>query len=304
MKFGINYSKKASTLLQSGEVKIDIFKCPDWPETIAQARDILPTYAHFPFALGRGLDNVVKSPNVVDPHGGNVADWDKIEHILKNSDTTMVNVHLFQSKADYPEIPANSNQAEHVEIVIENAIRNINGLGQRFGIENVIVENATDFMESAMIQLVLPENITRIVEETGCGFLFDLSHARMAARDFGVDAKEYIQKLPLKHIREMHITGIQFLDEKWMSFFSDNGIEDSIFHKFEGMWVDHLPFVEDDWPITEWALAQIHAGTWAEPEMVTLEYGGVGGVWEVLGDESVMLEQLPRLYEMVHLSRS
>ena len=266
MKLAINYSKQASTLFRAGKIKLDMFKCPDWPETVAEARKILPTYAHFPFVLGRGVDNVVKSPSVVEPHNGNVADWNKIEYLLQNSDTTMINVHLFQSKADYPDIPVTSDTPEHVEIVMENAICNINGLGKRFGIENVIVENATDFMESAMQQLILPENITRLVEETGCGFLLDISHARMAARDLGVDAKEYIH---------------------------------SIFHKYEGLWVDHLPFTENDWTFTEWALTQIHKGKWAKPEMVTLEYGGVGGVWEVIGDEAVMEEQLPRLYDIV-----
>ncbi|HNB55182.1 MAG TPA: hypothetical protein PK530_24740, partial [Anaerolineales bacterium] len=65
-------------------------------------------------------------------------------------------------------------------------------------------------------------------------------------------------------------------------------------------WMDHLPITADDWPMMQWVLNNIHAGTWSRPWVASLEYGGLGGFFGTFTDEQVLLEQIPRLRQMIY----
>ena len=43
----------------------------------------------------------------------------------------------------------------------------------------------------------------------------------------------------------------------------------------------------------------MHRRAWGQPWIVTFEYGGVGGVWEMVTDRAVLAEQAPRLRRLV-----
>jgi hypothetical protein len=47
------------------------------------------------------------------------------------------------------------------------------------------------------------------------------------------------------------------------------------------------------------AVAQIRAGRWARPDIVALEYGGIGDGFSWRSDASVLEEQVPRLAQLV-----
>lgn len=57
---------------------------------------------------------------------------------------------------------------------------------------------------------------------------------------------------------------------------------------------------DDDWPVIQWALDNIQSGAWNDPWVASLEYGGSGGFFGTFTDEVVLLEQVPRLYRMIH----
>jgi hypothetical protein len=63
----------------------------------------------------------------------------------------------------------------------------------------------------------LPETICRVVEETDCGLLLDLSHARLAAWALNMDPQDYVNQLPVQRICEIHVTGIQRIDRHWVA---------------------------------------------------------------------------------------
>jgi hypothetical protein len=59
--------------------------------------------------------------------------------------------------------------------------------------------------------------------------------------------------------------------------------------------------LSDDWEYLQWALNNINTGLWHEPDVVAFEYSGIGkGFFEATTDSNVLLEQIPRMYEMVH----
>jgi uncharacterized protein len=126
---------------------------------------------------------------------------------------------------------------------------------------------------------VEPAVIRRVVEQTGCGFLLDLSHARIAAHYLGVDPHDYVAQLPTERLRELHLTGVRQVKSRL---------------------ADHMDLTEKDWQWAEFAMRRIRAGDWSRPWTVAFEYGGVGEPFKWRTDKAVLAEQVPRLYDLVH----
>jgi len=95
-----------------------------------------------------------------------------------------------------------------------------------------------------------PQFITEICQETDCGFLLDIAHARCSSWHMGRDLMEYIQELPLKRLREIHLGGVR-----------QRGVE--------GIRDTHTALNEEDYQLLEWLLSR------TDPDTVTIEYGGM-----------------------------
>jgi uncharacterized protein len=292
VEFGVNYSLAAEDLICRGQIRADRFKCPAWPDLIAQARTSLPVYVHFPLRAGSGIGDAV------DDEAHASAAWNQVERLLAQTGTPFVNVHLAPTVQDFPQIAADTADPQQIELLTEHLLRDLNAVVARFGAERVIAENIPPgwgFLRPA----VLPGVITRVVEETGCGLLLDLSHARIAAYSLGLSPYEYIRALPLAAVREVHVTGVQRINAEWIACAQRAGIDSEILQKHAGQWYDHLPMTPEDWEILGWAMEQIHNGAWGKPWIITLEYGGIRGWLEAITQKEVLLEQAPRLYQLV-----
>jgi uncharacterized protein (UPF0276 family) len=182
-------------------------------------------------------------------------------------------------------------------------IKDVQGVCERFGTENVILENNYSNDQKVLRGAYLPEVFSSVIEETGCGFLFDISHARLAAKELKIDPKEYMSALPVRHIKEIHLTGLQTFDEGWEAHFREAGEEEALIQKFLGRYMDHFALEEADWEVWDWALGQLKNGDWAKPWAVTVEYGGVGSFWGTIVDEAKLIEMLPRLWRQLQTIR-
>jgi uncharacterized protein len=114
-----------------------------------------------------------------------------------------------------------------------------------------------------------------------------------------MEATEYISLLPVERTREIHLTGIQHIDDRWIAVMRDAGVSDAVVAQYAGRWQDHLPLTDADWEFTGWSLAQIAGGHWGAPWIVSFEYGGIGPIWETFTDPAILAEQVPRLAAMV-----
>lgn len=264
MLFAINYSPEAASLVRENRILIDRFKCPDWPDMIAEAIQIRPVAVHFTLAAGRN-----RLPK---------ADWKLVEHLLKMTSTPFVNLHLEPHINDFPGIdPENPEQDERV---VEQMLAEIHQVAQRFGPERVIVENVPYRGKGYKVlrPAVLPEVITQVLDATGCGLLLDIPHARIAAHHLGIDEREYISRMPLHRLRELHYTGL---------------------HNLDGYLQDHLEVLDTDWPILDWAIEQIRTFKWKPPWMLAFEYGGVGEKFAQRSESQVIATQVPLIYNRV-----
>jgi len=296
MQTAINYSREAAALLRDGKIQVDVFKCPAWPDLVEEALELAPVYIHFPLNVARDLDSAI------DTETREPVDWQQVETLLARTDTPYVNLHFAPEASAYPDLPVDSTAPEHIERITADAIRSVEAATQRFGPERVILENVPDAGNRTMRPALLPDVLGHVVEATGCGFLLDISHARIAADFLGINDRAYINAMPVQRLHEIHVTGIHRMTGAMLERLRAAGVNGSGYERLVGRLVDHLPFTDDDWIFLDGCLDQIKSGEWHAPWVVAFEYGGVGGLWELIGDQNVMARQLPRLYDAVRAS--
>ena len=171
-----------------------------------------------------------------------------MERLLKETKTPFVNVHLEITTDVYPEMAVNTRDPHDTEKLTERLIEDVRYVAEHVGAERVIAENIIyrGHKSNMLRPCVQPEVIRTVLEETGCGLLLDLSHARISAHyleveEAGVDIWTYLAALPMERLKELHLTGIHF-------------------HR--GKLSDHLPLSEFDWELTERAFRHIREGSW------------------------------------------
>jgi uncharacterized protein (UPF0276 family) len=225
------------------------------------------------------------------------ANWQKVEQLLAQTSTPYINIHLSPNITDFPQVPADTKSASHIEVLTSHFIKDVQSVVKRFGAERVMIENDHDFAGVNLRPAFLPEVICQVVEETQCGFLLDLSHARLAATYLGMDTYEYINALPVTQIREIHVSGVQMVEGHWLDLL--DSFDDSLAERFGHRLLDHLPMTDEDWQLVEWSIQQIKEGNWSEPWVVTMECGGTGPIWELITFKDVLEQQVPHLYKTV-----
>ena len=276
MKIAINYSPQAERLVSKEAVKLDLFKCPPAsdpvmvahaPNFLREAAQCRPVYIHFPLFAGSGDLEAVN--------------WDEIEVALRQTDTPYINVHLQAETKDFPLLRADTDAAADIARLTDVFLRDIALLTQRFGPERVIVENVVyrGAEGKYLYPCVDPAVISHVVTETKCGLLLDTAHARLTCLALGIDVKEYIARLPVAQLKELHVTGTQFDGQR---------VRDS------------MAMSDEDWAVAEWVLREIKAGRWAKPWVLAFEYGGVGPGFAWRSEADVIAKQLPRLWDLAH----
>lgn len=269
MLYGLNYSPAAAALLREGAITLDRFKCPDWDDLIAEARTFAPVYVHFPIMVG----------------GGQVSglDFDRLDHLLTTTATPYLNCHLYPRTIDFPDLDLVSIDGltpAQTERVIAQMHTDVDLLVRRFGAERVIVENVPYRAkgEKNVRISVDPDLLSAVVTAHNVGFLFDISHAQIASQRLGIPFWEYVDRLPLHRLTELHITGILDID---------------------GELTDHLHMSDPDWERLAGVLARIAAGRARHPWIAAFEYGGISPKFEWRTDPARMRVDVPRMVQMV-----
>ncbi len=266
MRFAINYSPQAEKLWREGAIKVDLFKCPDWPELVARVGRMHRVYVHGGLMAGRG------------EHDG--VDCEQLEKWLAETDSRVINMHLAALRSDFP-----AGAVIDADAIIERVVEDVERLGERLGVERIVVENMPwpleFWVDDFLPEIADPAVISEIVRRSGCGFLLDVAHAIRACEGLGLaDAQGYLNALPVHALRELHIVGMKPTPNA------------------QGIRLDHFAMTPADWAMAEWAVAQIRAGVWQMPDTLAFEYGGVGERFEWRSEEAVIAAQAPRLYAL------
>jgi uncharacterized protein (UPF0276 family) len=262
MKLAINYSRPAADLVKSGKITVDYFKTPDWDWIINEAQETKPVAVHFTLEVGNGnLDQF---------------NWQRILHICTYTQTPFINFHLDSRGCYFPDIPVDSIENPDNQKIYEIIQSELAEAVKLVGANRIILENSPYRGEdgSTMRACVEPDLITQLVLESGCGLLLDISHAVISARTIGIQPDDYISRLPMDRLKEMHFAGI-------------------CKNQLTGQWMDHLSVQEEDWFWLDWVLQRIQKSGWPEPWLLVFEYGVVGQPFEWRTDPQVIAEQVP-----------
>ena len=268
MKFAINYSPQSHQLWQDGKIQVDVFKFPPW-EVLRPCMETVPAaYVHF--------ENIAGGPlaREIDP--------EIMQRWLDCTDTLVVNTHLSFSATDFA-----YGEPVTPEDVIEKGVESVERLGQYFGNDKIVVENTpypSPSRDNQMLaEVVDPAVISEIVRRSGCGLLLDVAHAILSCEGAGrADARAYLNAMPVHSLSEMHVVGI-------LPYKNERGMRE-----------DHFALTDDDWTVVEWAVGQIRAGHWREPDIMAFEYGGVGELFARRSEADVIEAQAPRLHQLAH----
>jgi len=270
MYLAINYSPAAAKLVRSGQMDIDYFKVPNWQWIIDEASQLKPVAIHF--TLEAGNDSLSQ------------VDWEIVQQQAQSTGTPYINLHLDARQSYYPNFAVDTSQPTEVDRVFNTILSDVMSAVEHFGPEQVIVENSPyrGLEGNTMHLCVEPSLITRVVKETGCGLLLDISHAIITAKVLGMDPIEYISQLPVQRVKEMHFAGIHR-------------------ERSTGLLTDHLSIQEEDWYWLDKVLSCIRSGAWGSPWLLAFEYGGVGEPFRWRSNPEVIAEQVPQLYEHIRL---
>ena len=266
MQFAINYSPQALQLWRDGLIHVDLFKCPDWPDLVAEVSQYHALYVHCSLIVGLG--------RLADVDLELLARW------LDTGETKVINTHLGVRRSDFA-----PGEGITCEAIVSRIVRELEVLCKRFGPERVVVENLgypTRFWwDDQLPESVDPALLSAIIERSGCGLLLDLAHAIRACEGTGrSDIHSYLDAMPVHRLRELHVVGL--LPER-----DELGIRE-----------DHFAMAESDWSIAEYALGQIRASHWRHPERMAFEYGGIGEKFAFRSDAGIIAAQAPRLYAL------
>lgn len=267
MLLAINYSIQAAQLFRQGVIEIDRFKCPDWPDMVAEVQELCPVAVHFSLKAGRN-----KLANM---------DWDEIVRLMDQTETPYLNLHLEAKTKDFPHIPVDTTVTAHQEEIIQQAIADLQKVMQFIEPHKIILENVPyrGLQDNVLRPVIEPWIIHQVMEETGCGLLLDISHACISARTIGMADRDYLAQLPVHRLKELHFTGI---------------------HNLDGWLQDHLAVLPSDWQILDWVLENIQAGRWPQPWLLAFEYGGIGERFKERSDPRVIREQIPLIYQKIN----
>lgn len=143
---------------------------------------------------------------------------------------------------------------------LEAFFARVRALREQLGV-SLLLENAPGLPGFERDPESDPETIAAVLEATGCSFLLDLSYAQTAAGNWGLSPEEYLARLPLDRVVEVHLSAPGRLED--------------------GRPVDaHEALREEDFALLGWLRRH------TAPRVITLEY------WK---EPRALLEQMVRL---------
>ena len=239
MKIACNYYQETEQLLDENKIDIDYFKYPglgfqmgimedlnafnNFCKRVAEKRPIL-LHGLYP------LPHDLSSPSLQEEFND-----EKAKRLIHMTKTPGLSFHPALSK-----LPADIPFNKTLDVIIKNA----RFIKEKYeDLQFVSIENSDSIKWGDILK---PEVITQLINESGCEFLLDISHAYCASRWLGVSFFDYLKRLPLEKTVEIHING-------WVA------AQDSV--------MCHTKINNDGYHALEFVLE------YCKPDIITVEYG-------------------------------
>jgi uncharacterized protein (UPF0276 family) len=196
IKLACNYLDETKELVLSDSIDIDYFKFPALKFQMNIFKDF-NKFMHFMSNLNTIkpvlLHGLYPADSICSPNFKKNFNIHNINKILEISMTPGISVHF----------GAKNNTSKNT--ILKSAIINILFIKETFkNYEFISIENLE---KNNSIYVLDPKIISKVVHETNCQFLLDISHAFWSAKFRNENFFDYIKALPLDKIYEIHING-------------------------------------------------------------------------------------------------
>lgn len=84
--------------------------------------------------------------------------------------------------------------------------RNIDRAQEAFG-RQILVENASTYLQFAHSTIAEPDFMRALVERTGCGILLDVNNVYVSCQNHGWNAADYLERMAGAPVGEIHLAG-------------------------------------------------------------------------------------------------
>ncbi len=202
MEIACNYYLETEDLVKKGIISINYFKYPALSHQLRLLKKPLSSRTN------QFFERITKEKPVLlhgfTPCHPELSD----KNFVESFNTEIFDQLLIKTKSPgisfHPTLsPVSENLSKNN--CIETIINNIDFLKRKYvNLEFVSLENLDTFRFNYLID---PDVISKIVYDSGCDFLLDISHAFCAAKHFNIPFEKYIEKLPLNKVHEIHVNG-------------------------------------------------------------------------------------------------
>jgi uncharacterized protein (UPF0276 family) len=239
--------------IRLGHVKVGLWQGVQGARREAEVMPGLPVLVHG--------DNHLAGPGLL-PQG----DIDDLAALLDETRSRWFSVHLeYRTAEEFEALRATGYTAPDIprDEAMERIVRRAEQLRRELPVP-LLLENLPHWPAKTLDHAADTDFISEALLETGCDLLLDLSHSRVSGALLGLPDDEYLFRLPLGRVVEVHVSGPRPV----------NGILRDV----------HEPMAEEDYALLAWLLRRTHV------EAVTLEY------WK---DADAHAQQLLWLMEIV-----
>jgi uncharacterized protein (UPF0276 family) len=94
----------------------------------------------------------------------------------------------------------------YTEEAVRNTASRIREVQDRLG-QRIAVENVSSYVEYAASAITEWDFVAAVLEEADCDLLLDVNNVYVSAKNHGFDARTYVDAIPAKRIRQLHLAG-------------------------------------------------------------------------------------------------
>lgn len=136
------------------------------------------------------------------------ADFTILKEYIERSGTPYLSAHInITGTQKQTELFNGMNDEEYTKKVINTFAYNVNKIREVFKKDMLLEINQMNNNKYNRLCRD-PEVINEILEKTGCGLIFDLSHARCMSKMLGITLEEFIDSIDMEKAKEMHVNGV------------------------------------------------------------------------------------------------
>jgi uncharacterized protein (UPF0276 family) len=240
MKLACNYYLETEKLFDEGKIELDYFKYPavGFHMDILKDLDVFEAFCDKLTSKRPVLLHGLYPPpyDLASPAFQADFNSESVNRLLKMTKTPGISLHAMLSR-----LPEGAD----FENIFSTVAANARFLKEKYGAMDFVALENFDHVDRYG-DIVKPEFINRLLDESGCDFVLDISHAYYASRGLCVGFHDYLRKLPLEKVVEIHING-------WIE--NKNGL------------MSHIKIYEEAYQALREVLQH------CAPKIITVEYG-------------------------------